>query len=192
MRLIKSKAFIHLFNEFTPVLAFFVAVQVTDFFTATAIFMVVTVIALTTGWYLDRRFPLFPIIAGSFVLIGGGITLYFDTPDGIILADSIYYLGLGLLVWLSLILDKNILKIIFGHTFAITDRGWTILAHRWIMIFLIAGIANEVARHFLTPEAWANFKVLKVITVGLFGFYQFTVSRRHRLPEESNEWGLRI
>ena len=71
-------------------------------------------------------------------------------------------------------------------------KGWYILARRWVLIFLLGGILNELVRQFGTPDLWVHFKVLKVITVACFGFYQFTLSKKYRIPEESNEWGLRI
>jgi intracellular septation protein len=189
----KHHASLHLLNEFAPVIAFFITAQIASFYTATAVFMAMTVLALSLGWYVERRIPLFPIITGFFVLISGAITLWNHAPDALILADSLYYLSMGFFIWGGLYFFRiNLLKHIFASTFAIEDAGWLLLARRWVVIFLLAGLANEIARHFLTPEAWVHFKVLKVITVGMFGFYQFTASRRYRIPELSNEWGLRL
>lgn len=188
-----KKAVLHLVNEFAPVLAFFVAAQVVDsFFVATGVYMVATILALYAGWYFERRFPILPIVAGVFILISGAITLFYQAPDALILADTIYYLLMGLVILAGQVFFKfNLLQRIFASTFAMHDAGWAVLARRWIVIFILAGLANEVARQFLTPEAWVNFKLLKVVTVGVFGFYQFTVSKKYRIIEQSNQWGLR-
>ena len=50
------------------------------------------------------------------------------------------------------------------------DIGWRILANRWIIIFLAAGVINEIARFHLSPEEWVNFKVLKVVTIAILAF----------------------
>jgi intracellular septation protein len=186
------KALLHLLNEFAPIICFFVAAQIYSFYTATALLVVTTVISLAVGWYFERHLPLLPVISGLFVLISGTITIYYKAPDALIFADSLYYLLMGLTIGLALLFKTNLLKYIFDHTFAMKAEGWDILTRRWVFIFLLAGIANEIARHTLSPEEWVHFKFLKVITVGLFGIYQFTLARRYRLEDEANDWGLRI
>lgn len=186
-----NKALLHLLNEFLPVLGFFLAIQFFSFYTATSILMTLTVVALSAGWYFERHLPVLPIISGFFVIISGFITIIYHAPDALIFADSLYYFMMGLTIATGLIFKVNILKSILGHVFAMKDIGWKILAIRWIVIFLIGGVANEVVRQLATPEVWVHFKVLKVTAITIFGFYQFTLSRKYRIPEISNEWGLR-
>jgi intracellular septation protein len=185
------KALIHLVNEFSPVVAFFIAAQFYTFYTATVVLIISTLAALAMGWYFEKSFPVLPIISGAFVVISGLITISHQDPNALIFADSLYYFLMGLTVAASLMYGKNILKIIFDKTFAMEDKGWSVLAHRWIMIFLLAGIANELARHYFTPEVWVNFKILKVVTITIAGLYQFKLSRKYRIPELSNSWGIR-
>lgn len=187
-----NKALLHLTNEFAPIVAFFLASQLYSFFTATAVLMTTTLVALSFGWYCEKRFPIIPIISAVFVLISGVITLVYQAPDALIFADSLYYFFMGITTLCALFFGKNILKLIFDTTFAMSDTGWRILANRWITIFLLAAVINEIARFHLSPEEWVNFKVLKVVTIAIFGFYQFTLSRRYRLEGEANAWGLRI
>lgn len=187
-----KKALLHLANEFAPVLAFFIAAQFFSFYVATGVLITATILALAAGWYFDKRFPVLPIISGVFIIISGSITIFYHTPSALIFADSLYYLLMGGIILIGLLFKVNILKLIFGRTFAIQELGWKILAQRWVLIFLVAGTANEIARFSLSPEEWVNFKVLKVITITVFGFYQFTLSRKYRLENESNEWGLRL
>ncbi len=186
-----KKALLHLSNEFAPVIAFFIAAQFFTFYIATGVLIVSTLLALSAGWHFDKRFPVLPIISGFFVITSGLITICYKTPDALIFADSLYYILMGTTIFVGLLCKINILKIIFGRTFAMKDIGWNILAKRWIVIFLLAGVANEVARGVLSPEEWVHFKVLKVITITVFGFYQFTLSKRYRIEGEANEWGLR-
>jgi len=188
---VNNKAVLHLINEFAPVVAFFVTAQLFSFYTATAVLMTSTVAALIAGWLLERRLPVLPIISGVFVFISGFITICYKTPDALIVADSLYYFLMGTTILAGLFFKLNILKSIFDSTFAMYDEGWNILAARWILIFLLAAAANETARFTLSPEEWINFKVLKIITITAFGIYQFTLSKRYRIPEESNTWGFR-
>jgi intracellular septation protein len=153
--------------------------------------MVLTVVALLTGWHFERHLPILPIISGVFVIISGIITLVYQAPDALIFADSLYYFLMGLTIAVGLTFKVNILKMIFARVFAMHDIGWKILAMRWVIIFLLGGSANEIVRQLATPEVWVHFKVLKVATIAIFGFYQFTLSKKYRIPELSNEWGLR-
>lgn len=186
-----KKALLHLINEFAPIVAFFITAQIFSFFTATAVLIVSTIIALSVGWIYDKRFPVIPIISALFIFISGAITIIYKAPDALIFADSLYYFLMGATILGGLFFKVNILKKIFDTTFAMSDKGWRILTNRWIVIFFLAAIINEIARFNLSPEEWVNFKVLKVITIAIFGFYQFTLSRHYRIPEISNSWGLR-
>jgi intracellular septation protein A len=186
-----KKALLHLFNEFSPVLAFFIAAQFYSFYTATIVLIISTLFALAAGWFFQRHFPILPIISGFFVVISGFITVKYQIPDALIFADSLYYFMMGISISIGLAFKVNILKMIFFRTFAMHNEGWLVLARRWIIIFILAGIANEVARHTLSPDGWVIFKFLKVVIVTLIGTYQFTISRKYRIPESSNEWGIR-
>jgi len=186
-----TKAILHLVNEFAPIIAFFISAQLFSFFVATGVLVVTTIMALSIGWVFEKRFPIIPIISGFFVIISGIITLVYQEPDALIFADSLYYFSMGIAILVGLFFKKNLLKKIFYSTFAMEDIGWLLLAQRWIIIFLLSGTINEIARHTMSPEQWVHFKVLKVISITIFGFYQFTLSKKYRIPGESNSWGLR-
>jgi intracellular septation protein len=186
-----KKAFLHLSNEFMPVLGFFLAAQFLSFETATSILMLLTIGALTLGWHYERHFPVLPIISGFFVIISGTITIVYHTPDALIFADSLYYFIMGLSIAIGLVFKVNILKLIFNRVFAMQDIGWKILAVRWVIVFLLGGVANEIVRQLSTPEVWVQFKILKITAITMFGLYQFTLSKRYRIAEQSSEWGFR-
>lgn len=187
-----TKALLHLLTEFAPVLSFFVVGQFASFYAATMVLIIATIITSTVGLLSEKKLPLLPLISGFFVVSSGIITLVYQTPDALIFADSLYYFLMALMITGGLSFRFNLLKRIFASTFAMTDRGWNILALRWVTIFLFAGIANELARILLTPDDWVDFKFIKAITIALFGFYQFTLSRRYRIEGESNTWGIRV
>jgi intracellular septation protein len=187
-----GKALLYLFNELAPILGFFIVAQVGDFYVATSVLMFLTVLAISLAWHFEHRIPVLPIISGLFVLVSGGITLKYHSPDALIFADSLYYFLMGLTLAGGLLFRVNLLKRVLSRVFAIHDTGWHILTIRWIIVFLLGGIANEVVRIAATPEFWIHFKAVKVILITLFGLYQCTLSRKYRIPEESTKWGLRL
>jgi intracellular septation protein len=178
--------------EFGPLVAFFIAGQRYDFFTAVGILMAATVLAVTISWVFDRRIPWLPIISAIIVLIGGAITLIFKIPDAIILADTIYYGLVAVAIGSSLRYRKNLIEMLFGTIFALTPQGWHVLAIRWCVFLIVAAVANEIARHFLSPDAWVTYRLIKSIIITLFAVAQFRLATHYRIPEHSNRWGLRI
>ncbi len=178
--------------EFGPIIAFFVAGRVSDFFTAVATLMLTTCIAVVLSWHLDRRIPWLPILSAFFVLLGGLITLLYRAPDAIIVADTLYYLTIVIGLGVTLMRNQLLLKQLFGTVFAITDRGWRRLTWRWFWFLLAAAIANEIARAFLTPESWIDYRFYKTILVTIFALFQFILASTHRIPEYSNRFGLRV
>jgi len=177
--------------EFGPLIAFFIAGQITNFFTAVAVLMFTTIAAVSISWGLDRRIPWLPVISAFIVLIGGAITLLLQIPDAIILADTIYYTLTALAIGVSLHNKTNLLEKLFGTVFALTPTGWRILAWRWCIFLILAAIANEAARHLLAPDAWIEYRLYKSLIIAIFAISQFGISRHHRIIAESNDWGLR-
>ncbi len=179
--------------QFGPISTFFLTYELTDgnFFVATGVLMAGIVVSTAASILRDRQIPWFPIYAATFTLIFGGATLYWHDPHWLMLRDTLYDGIFGLIILVALSMKKNILRTFFSPLFALTDRGWQILAWRWAVFFLIMATANEVARRLLTVEAWVYFKVVATLTFIVFGVYQLTLTRRERLPEESNALGMR-
>lgn len=185
------RATLHLTTEFVPVVAFFLAGNFLSLDHATYVLIGTTVGALIIGLWFAGRMPVLPVVSTLFVLVSGGITLREHNAEALIIADSLYYFLLAGVVAGGLSLRFNIIKYFFDHTFAMTDEGWDLVAWRWVTIFILAGAANELVRILLTPEAWFDFRFIKVLTISVFGVLQIQLARRYRIVGQSNEWGLR-
>lgn len=179
--------------QFGPITTFFIAFEWSgqNFFLATNVLMASIVLATVASIIRDQRVPWFPLYAAAFTLVFGGATLYWHNPKFLMVRDTLYDGIFGLIILMALSMKKNILKTFFSPLFALTDRGWQILAWRWAVFFLIAAVANELARRTLSIEAWVYFKIIATLIFIVFGVYQFTLTRRERLPEESNVLGMR-
>lgn len=179
--------------QFGPISTFFIAFETSgrDFFFATNVLMAAIGVATIASLIRDRRIPWFPVYGALFTMIFGGATLYFHDPHWLMLRDTLYDGIFGIIILVALSMKKNILKTFFLPLFALTDRGWQILAWRWAVFFLVAAVTNEVMRRSVTPEIWVYFKIIATLVFIVFGVYQFTLTRRERLPEESNTFGMR-
>jgi len=178
--------------EFGPILLFFLAGRITDFYTAVAILVGSTILAIGINWQLEHRIPWLPILSAVFVIFGGTITLVWSNPDAIIITDTLYYLTAGSILGISLWRGTPLLRVLFDGVFALKQSGWLLLTWRWCLFLLLAAVANELARYFLTPEAWIDYRFIKTIIITGFACYQLTLSRRFRLPNEASRFGFRI
>ena len=184
-------ALIQIFYEFAPVVAFFVAGQLLSFSGAVLVLLLTTIMSIMIAWLYHRHIPVTPLASGALVLVTASITLYFDTPDAIILADTIYFWGLAAAIVAGFWRKKHLLEHMFDKTFAITTQGWRVLSMRWFIVLLLAGIANEYVRFAYTPEFWIDYRFTKILIIAAFSFYQFTLARKYRIEGEANAWGLR-
>jgi len=184
-------ALIQVLYEFTPLVTFFVAGQVLSFAGAVLALIISTLISIVIAWVYHRRVPFMPLASGALVLITGALTIYFNQPDAIILADTIYFWGLALAILLGFRQKKHVLERMFDKTFAITAAGWNKLSWRWFIVLALAGAANEYVRIMTTPEFWIDYRFTKILIIAAFSFYQFTLARKYRIEGESTPWGLR-
>lgn len=179
--------------QFGPITSFFVVFEASgkNFFAATAVLMAVVVVATALSWYRSKRVAWFPLWSATFVLLFGGATLYFSDPAWLILKDTIYDGAFGVAILVGLAFRKNLMKKFFIPLFAISDRGWHILAVRWALFFVVSALLNEVVRRMTTPEIWVHYKIANTIVLIGFGLYQLRLTGRERIEEEANRLGLR-
>ncbi len=187
--MLSRKLFLNILCEFGPIVAFLVTYSLADFESGTIAIIIATVAALILLKVTERHLPLFAIFSTMTVVIFGGISLVIHIPGIFILRDTVFDTVFGLILITSVLMKRPLLKPLFHNVFGITDRGWSILSVRWGLFFLFLATWNEWARQTVTPEEWVSMKILMIVVTLIFGFYQFTLARRERLPDAS-PWGL--
>lgn len=176
--------------EFGPIIVFFLIAEQVSFLRATLIFVVLTIISLVVGLYEQKRIAWFPLIAGGSVVIFGTLTLIFDNPFFLIAKDTLYNAAFAIALFIGLARGKGWLKPMFHKLIAMSDRGWRILSWRWAIFFTLLAVTNEIARLNLPTVGWVIFKEIATACTIIFSLYQFTLSRKERLPD-ATPWGLR-
>jgi len=182
----------NLLLEFGPIILFFVVNELEGFEHAVIAMVLATIVAFLLGVVQRRHVPLFALVSTLGVTVFGGASIFFDNADYYILSDTVFDGALGLVLLLSLKFREPLLKTFFESSFAITDRAWRMLTLRWGLLFLMLAWVNEVVRQTADTQLWVDYKFLTIFIVLGFGCYQFTLSMRERIPEESNWLGLRI
>lgn len=185
------KTILLLFLEILPLLIFFTLGQYLPFLQALAGYIIATIFVIGIIWHIQKRISFLALIFGGYIIVAGALSIWLSNPNILLVSDTLYYLGASLGVSILSVCNINVMKALFDHTFAITDTGWRILNQRWIIVLALAGTSNEIVRQLGTEGDWLWFQLLRTILILMFATYQFTLTKRHRLPTASN-WGVVI
>lgn len=177
--------------EFGPITLFFLGTELGNFFVGTALLVASTALALLVSLIRDKRIPSFSLISSSFVLVFGMATLIMMNPLWLVLEYTLYNGLFGLAMFLGLAFNRPLLKPLFEGMFQITDRAWSLLSIRWGIFFLLTALSNEYVWRNFSEETWVYYRLAAAVVLCVFGFSQFFLARRERLPHAS-PWGLRV
>ncbi|MEP3279901.1 MAG: septation protein IspZ [Stappiaceae bacterium] len=179
-------------EELLPVLAFFAVQQLVSFQAGLIVMTVLVVGLLALYQALGRAVPRFAVVSTVGLLVFSIPSILTGDGSYFQVSDTILDGAFALLMLGSWALRFPILKHLFGRVFAITDEAWRILSLRWGLLFLVLASLNEFIRLTYSEDVWAHYKLISTIGIMAFGCYQFTLSARMRIPEESNRLGLRV
>jgi len=177
--------------ELGPLVIFFVTNARADLLSATAAFMVATLIALTVSYVLQKRLPLMPVVTGVVVLVFGGLTLILNDDTFIKLKPTIVNSLFALVLFSGLIFWKRpLLGLVLDSVISIDDDGWRKLTLRWAFFFVFLAVLNEIVWRNFSSDFWVSFKVFGIMPITLvFALAQIRLIERHSLEPKSVETG---
>lgn len=178
--------------ECVPMVAYYVASYHYNFITSTLLYLYITIGVVAVMLLYQKRLPALSLIFGFFVIVSGVLTFLGDDPDIIIFSDTVYFLLGAAILYRSRNWSKSLLERLFGQSFDLLPAGWRLMTWYWFLIFLVAGISNEVVRHTMTPEWWIGFQFWRSLIIVGLAFCLFPVCRRFRNPLTTTPWGVRI
>ena len=167
--------------ELGPLLLFFLANGRWGIFYGTGVFIVATAIALPCYRWLEKRWPVMPLVGGFFVLVFGGLTIWLQDDTFIKLKPTIVNCLFGVILGGGLLLmNRPLLKPIFGAAFRLTDEGWRKLTVRWTLFFFVLAAVNEVMWRGFSTDTWIASKMfLSFPLTMVFAFLQIPLLRRY-------------
>jgi intracellular septation protein len=170
-----------------PLLAFFAANAALGIYKGTAVFMAAIVVALLASWKLERRLPVMPLVTAVFVLVFGGLTLYYEEELFIKLKPTIVNLLFAATLFVGLLAKRPLLKHLLGSTLRMDERGWRILTFRWALFFLFLAGLNEIVWRSVSTNVWVSFKTFGILPLSLvFMLTQLGTIQRHALDDSSS------
>ena len=175
------RRFLSMALELGPLILFFIANGRWGIFVGTAVFIAATSVALPLYRWLERRWPVMPLVGGFFVLVFGGLTIWLQDETFIKLKPTIVNCLFGVILGGGLLLFRRpLLKPLFGAAFRLTDEGWYKLTLRWTFFFFVLAAVNEFFWRGFSTETWIASKMFVSFPLTLiFAFLQIPLLRRH-------------
>ena len=180
-----NRPMIKFIADFGPILIFFIVYLSNDYDLKLAIppFIIVTFIALTVIYFLEKKIAMVPLTSGVLIGLFGGLTLFFDNKVFFYMKPTIInLLFAGVLFLGQYVTKKNLLKIFFQNKLFLKNDGWKKLNYCWIYFFLFVATLNEIVWRTQSELFWVNFKVwgLLPITI-LFTATTIPVIKKYKL-----------
>jgi intracellular septation protein len=176
--------------ELGPLVLFFLANQRAGIFTATALFLAATLIALAIHYVLVRKLPIMPLVSGVVVVVFGGLTLALQDELFIKLKPTIVNTLFGVVLLGGLYFGKSLLALVLDSVLDLTEEGWRKLTFRWAWFFFALAILNEIVWRTQTTDFWVSFKVFGIMPLTLvFAFAQTPLLLKHEKRKESGAGG---
>ena len=147
----------------------------------TGVFIAATAVALPCYRWLEKRWPIMPLVGGFFVLVFGGLTIWLQDDTFIKLKPTIVNCLFGVILGGGLLLlHRPLLKPIFGAAFRLTDEGWRKLTLRWALFFFVLAAVNEVMWRGFSTDTWIASKMFLSFPLTLvFAFLQVPLLKRY-------------
>lgn len=190
---IDRKQLIKLAVELGPLLVFFlINSQASRFiekpeqaiFYGTGAFMLATLIALAASRMLLGRIPVMPLVSGFFIIVFGGLTLWFHDDLFIKMKPTIVNLMFAGILFVGLFFGQSFLKLALGEVLKLTDDGWRKLTFRWGYFFVALAVLNEIVWRNFSTDAWVSFKVFGIMPLTFaFAISQIALMKKYMEPE---------
>tara|TARA_B100000678_G_scaffold78779_1_gene65232 strand:- start:401 stop:955 length:555 start_codon:yes stop_codon:yes gene_type:complete len=179
---------IKFFADFGPLLIFFIIYfnNENDLKVAIPPFIIATLIALITVYFLEKKIPMVPLVSGVLITLFGGLTLYFDNKIFFYMKPTIInVLFAAVLFFGKYFTKKPLLKIFFQNALNLEDEGWKKLNYRWIGFFIFIAILNEIVWRTQSEVFWVNFKVWGLLPISfLFAASQVPLINKYKLKQQ--------
>ena len=170
--------------DLCPLLLFFLVFQLGGIFAATGGFMLAVLVALGTGYVIERRLSPIPLFTAVLVIVFGGLTLYLKNDTFIKMKPTVLYACFGLTLLAGLRFGRLFLKYVFAAAFELSAEGWRKLTLRWGFFFIGLAILNEIIWRSMPTDNWVKFKVFGIIPlIILFALAQMPLVLKHEVKE---------
>jgi len=183
-----SKQFVKVLVDLAPLLVFFGAYLAAGIYWATGALMAATVISMVVSKLWLGRISATLVMTTVLVVGFGGLTLWLNDPSFIKMKPTMINLLFAVVLAGGLLLGRNLLQLLLGEAFRLTELGWRLLTYRWIGFFVALAVLNEIVWRNFSEGAWASFKVFGILPITVvFAMLQLGLIQRHSLESADDK-----
>ena len=153
---------------------------------ATTAFVLATIVAMVVSRTKLGQISPMLWISGGFVIVFGGLTLWFHDPRFIQMKPTIVYATFACVLLFGLITGRPLLEGLLGSAYpGLTAAGWRKLTRNWTGFFVAMACLNEVVWRSTSWDFWVGFKLWGAIPLTLlFALANIPMLMRHGLQME--------
>lgn len=170
--------------DLAPLLIFFLVYLVAGIYWGTAALMAASVISMIVSKVWLGHISATLILTTVLVVGFGGLTLWLNDPSFIKMKPTMVNLLFAVVLAGGLLFGRNLLQLLLGEAFRLTELGWRLLTYRWIGFFIALAVLNEIVWRNFSETTWASFKVFGILPITVvFAMLQIGLIQRHSLEK---------
>lgn len=181
-------------NDLFPVILFFIAYKMYDFYVATAVIIVATLVQVGFNWFRHHKVEKMHLVTLLLVLLFGGLTLYLQDPLFLKWKPTVVNWLFGIVfIGSHFIGSKPLVERMMSKSVSLPGPVWTRLNIAWSLFFVAMGVINLYVAFNFSEDTWVNFKLfgmmgMTFLFIILQAFYlarHITETEQTTTPEES-------
>lgn len=181
-------------SDLFPVILFFIAYKMYDFYVATAVIIVATIVQVTYNWFRHHKVEKMHLVTLLLVLLFGGLTLYLQDPLFLKWKPTVVNWLFALVFFGShFIGNKPLVERMMSNSVALPAPVWSRLNIAWTLFFVAMGAINLYVAFSFSEDTWVNFKLfgmmgMTILFIILQAFYlakYISEVEQKTTPEES-------
>jgi intracellular septation protein len=185
---IESKQLAKLLVDLAPLMIFFVVYLAAGIYWATGVLMVATVVSMVVSKVWLGHISATLLMTTVLVVGFGGLTLWLNDARFIKMKPTMVNLLFAVVLAGGLMMGRNLLQLLLGEAFRLTELGWRLLTYRWIGFFIALAVLNEIVWRNFSETTWASFKVFGILPITVvFAMLQFGLIQRHSLEKAEDK-----
>jgi intracellular septation protein len=155
---------------------------------ATTAFVLATIAAMIVSKIRLGHISPMLWISGGFVVLFGGLTVYFHDPKFIQMKPTFVYGMFAAVLAFGLMTGRPLLQGLLGTAYpGLTAEGWRKLTRNWALFFAFMAVINETVWRTTNWDFWVGFKLWGAIPLTLlFAFANIPMLLRHGLSTGEN------
>ena len=157
--------------EFLPLILFLGAFFYKGIYFALVVLMIAMPIGLLVKYIRTQSFDKMYFWSTIFLLIAGGLTLYFRNPLFLYWKPTVFYWAVAAVFlgsnWVGEVpLVQRFFGLVDGMPLEkITKAQWNKLNVVWVLFFVAAGVLNIYVAYNFSQETWVKFKVFGLMAL---------------------------